>query len=90
MPSWDTTYLSPTPELRHIAQEDARFPDAPTVAEHFEIMAKAGPNPLTQDRARQIADALFDKFPKLDKESMINMTDDIETAGEKLKLGLQP
>ena len=77
-------------ELRHIAQEDARFPDAPTVAEYFEIIAKAGPKPLTRNMARQMADILFAKFAKLDKESMIKVTGAIERSGEKLKLGLQP
>ena len=77
-------------ELRYIAQEDARFPDARTVAEHFEAIAKAGPKPLEQGKARQMADLLFAKFAKLDKESMMKMTVEIENAGEKLKLGKQP
>jgi len=78
------------PDLRYIAQEDARFPDAPAVAMHFEVVAKAGPKPLTRDMARQIADILFGKYARLDKESMIKVTETIERIGEKLKLGLRP
>lgn len=78
------------PDLHFVAQEDARFPDASFVAEHFESVAKAGPVPLTHDMARQMAELLFSKFPKLDKESMINLRDSIQTIGEKLKLGQQP
>jgi hypothetical protein len=78
------------PELRHIVQDDPRFPDAVTVAKHFQSVAKAGPAPLTHDKARQMADLLLVKFAKLDKESMIKLTEMIEGIGEKLKLGLQP
>lgn len=78
------------PDFRHVAQEQARFPDARFVAEHFEMIARAGPKPLTIDIARQMADLLFAKYSKLDKEAMIMMTGQIENIGEKLRLGLQP
>lgn len=78
------------PDLRHTAQEDAQFPDAATVAKHFEIMAKGSPLPLTRVKALQIADVLFAKYARLDKESMIQITSAIERIGEKLRLGIQP
>jgi hypothetical protein len=78
------------PELRYIAQESARFPDAALVAKHFEDIAKVSPKPLTFARAQEIAELLFTKFSKIDKEAMIKLTFIIETMGEKLKLGQQP
>lgn len=77
-------------DLRYIAQEDAKFPDASAVAEHFESIAKAGPLPLAHDVACQIADLVFAKVAKLDKESMVKITQSIERIGEKLLLGQQP
>jgi len=60
-------------DLLYIAQDDARFPDEPAVAEHFEFIAGAGPKPLSHDVASQMAHLLFEQFPRRDKESMINL-----------------
>jgi hypothetical protein len=73
-----------------ILQEDARFFDAMLVAKHFEDIASTSPRPLTHTRAQEIADLLFTKFPKIDKESMIVLTPLIEQMGEKLRVGQQP
>jgi hypothetical protein len=79
------------PELRHVASEDAEFPTPEYVAKHLELVSKGSPNPLTTKKAEEIASMLFGKFPKkLDKEAMIQMTNHLETLGEKLKQGLQP
>lgn len=77
-------------DLLYIAQEDARFPDEYAVAEYFDAIAKAGPAPLAQDRALQIANLLFEKCVKRDKESMINLRVLVEKMGEKLMRGEQP
>jgi hypothetical protein len=78
------------PDLRFIAQEDARFPNAMLVAEHFAYIARESPMPLTLERAQEIATLLFSKFPTIDKESMIELTPVIEKIGEKLRVGQQP
>ena len=80
-------------ELRFVAQEYPRFPDAACVAEHFGFMAAAGPagaDPLTPERAREIADVLFEKYAELDKAAMTELTPRLEQMGEKLRLGERP
>jgi hypothetical protein len=77
-------------DLIYVAQEDAQFPGASFIAEHFEHIANAGPKPLTSVTALRMAKRLCAKFPKLDKESMIKLRVSIENIGEKLKLGQQP
>jgi hypothetical protein len=78
------------PELRFIAQEDARFPDAKLVAKHFQDIAMRSPVPLALERAQEIANLLFSKFSTINKESMIQLTPLIEKIGEKLLVGQQP
>lgn len=78
------------PELRFIAREDAQFPDAKLVAQHFECIARGSPMPLTLKRAQEIANLLFSKFPTIDKGSMIELTLLIEKMGEMLRAGQQP
>jgi hypothetical protein len=78
------------PDLRFIAREDAQFPDAKLVAQHFECIARGSPMSLTLKRAEEIANLLFSKFPTIDKGSMIELTPMIEKMGEKLMVGQQP
>lgn len=77
-------------ELRWVAQDDARFPDAALLAEHFQYMANAGPKPLRLPKAREYADLLLAKYPELTKEAMTKLTPLIERFGEKLKMGQRP
>jgi hypothetical protein len=76
--------------LRFVAQDDARFPDAGLLAEHFLTMANAGPKPLALRQAHEYAALLLTKFPVLTKEAMTSLTPLIEDFGEKLKLGQRP
>jgi hypothetical protein len=78
------------PDLRNIAQEDARFPDTELLAAHFEAMAGVSPNPLPTAQAREIAAALLSAHPTLDKPAMIKLTPLVEGIGAKLLLGLHP
>lgn len=78
------------PELRHVAVDEAEFPSPASVAKHLALISNHGPAPLTTERAQEIADLLFSKFPKLDKQAMIQLTSDFEVMGEKLEKGLQP
>jgi hypothetical protein len=74
-------------ELRWVAQDNARFPDAALLAEHFQLMSRENPNPLTAQEARAYADLLLAKFPKLTKEAMTELTPLIEHMGEKIRQG---
>lgn len=78
------------PELFYIAQDDARFPDAACVADHFQRIANASPQALTLARAHEIADLVFAKFAEIDRENMPKITLHIQEIGEKLRLGQQP
>jgi hypothetical protein len=77
-------------ELRFAAQEEAQFPTPALAASHFDAVSKASPNPLPENRAREIADRLFEKFPKLDKEAMIKLTDLFERTSDRLRQGMHP
>lgn len=77
-------------ELHAIALDDAEFPDAALVARHFDVISSATPKPLPAGRAREIADLLFTKFPRLDKEAMSKLTRLVEDAGAKLQQGIHP
>jgi hypothetical protein len=77
-------------ELRHVVQDDAEFPGASYVAKHLELVAQTSGTPLTSPKAREIADVLFTKFPKLDREAMSKLTVLVEEMGQKLRLGQQP
>ena len=77
-------------ELRHVALDDAEFPSPSFVARHLEMVAKASGTVLASGRAQQIADLLFTKFPKLNKEAMSKLTVLVEEVGEKLRMGQQP
>jgi hypothetical protein len=77
-------------ELVYVAQDDPRFPTVDLVASHFRCLAEASPNPLTFERASEIASVLFSKYPRLDKSAMIELTPILERMGEKLRAGEQP
>ena len=77
-------------DLRHVALDDAEFPTAGFVAKHLELVAQVSGTPLDSTRAREIADVLFTKFPKVNKEAMSNLTVLVEEVGEKLRMGQQP
>jgi hypothetical protein len=79
-----------TGELRHVAQDDASFPDLACVAKHLEAMAAAGPQPIEATKAREYADLLFSKYAQLDKAAMTELTPRVEELGEKLRQGQQP
>ncbi len=78
------------PDLRFIAQERAQFPNAASVAQHFECIAKTSPKPLTATEAQEIAMLLFTQFSTIDKENMIKLTMQVERLGERLSRGLHP
>ena len=78
------------PDLKYVAVDEAEFPSPAMVARHFAWISDHSPVPLTSNRAREIADLLFSKYPKLDKEAMIQLTTLFESMGEKLQKGLQP
>jgi hypothetical protein len=78
------------PDLLRAAVDHAEFPNAKFVADHLVLVAGASPVPLTAQRAKEIADLLFVKYPGRDKVSMTKMTLEIERLGEKLKAGQQP
>lgn len=79
------------PELRHAEVDEAEFPSPELVAKHLELISNSSPAPLKPERAKEIADLLFSKFPqKLDKPAMMRLTELVENTGEKLAKGLQP
>lgn len=78
------------PELRYVAQDDAKFPGSPLAAKYLKILADMSPTPLTQERAQEIADVMFSQYPKLTKEAMTRLTISLEQMGAKLVQGVQP
>lgn len=78
------------PELRFIAEDDPEFPTPNSVAQHLKAVSAAGPNPLQDARATEIAALLFQKHAALDKAAMIRLTVDVEKLGERLRAGQQP
>lgn len=74
-------------ELRLIKQDDARFPDAELLAQHFQFIATAGGRPITPQRARGYADDILGAVSDLTKAAMISLTPIIESVGESLRLG---
>jgi len=76
--------------LRHAVKDDAEFPQPPLVAKFLELVSGNSPVQLSSARAKEIADLLFKKFGKLDKEAMMRLTIDLENLGQKLQKGLQP
>jgi len=77
-------------DLRHIALDDAEFPGPAFVAKHLELIAQTTGRPLASGRAREIADLLFTKYPKLTREAMSQLTVSVEKMGEKIRMGQQP
>lgn len=79
------------PELKYIAQDDAKFPDADQVAQDLELIAKASkietPSP---GRAREWANKLFAQYARLDKESMEKIKETIEKYSALLLEGEKP
>jgi hypothetical protein len=82
--------MIPGTTLRLVLLDEARFPDAALLAEHFQFMAKMGPRPIRPSEAREYADLLLARFPELTKEAMTTLTPDIEKVGERLRLGERP
>lgn len=76
--------------LRQVAQEDARFPDADLLAEHFAAMSNAGPKPLTYQEARELADLMLSDVPILTKNAMEKLTPRIEKMSRLLRQGERP
>ena len=74
-------------ELRWVKQDDARFPDAGLLAQHFVFISGSGPRPLAPEKAREYADQLLSAVSELTKEAMISLTPIIERVGEKLSQG---
>jgi len=77
-------------DLFNIAKEDARFYDAEHLAKFLQSISNAGPKPLTEDRALEIATLELTRFPKLTKAAMAEVTISVVGLAENLKLGLQP
>ncbi len=75
------------PRLRRIKQDDARFPDADLLAQHFQFLAAAGPRPITPEKAREYADDILGSVSELSKEAMISLTRIIEVIGDSLRRG---
>ncbi len=86
------TPITPTlnPDWREVAVDHAEFPSPEMVAKHFALVAARSEVPLTPERAQEIANLLFSKFPTLDKDAMIQLTALFQSMGEKLQEGLQP
>jgi len=74
-------------ELRWIKQDDARFPDALLLAQHFQFVATAGGRPISSEKARGYADDILGAASELTKAAMISLTPIIERVGESLRLG---
>jgi len=82
-------YNEPVTEarLRKIKQDDARFPDADLLAQHFQFLATAGQRPIAPEKAREYADDILGSVPELSKEAMISLTPIIEAVGDSLRRG---
>jgi len=77
-------------DLNRAESDDAVFPSARSVAEHFEAVARFSGKLFPSARAREIADVMFSEFPKLDKEAMSKLTQRVEKMDERLRVGQQP
>lgn len=77
-------------ELRFAATDDAQFPTAKDLAEHFCHVARAGQAPLDDGQAMSYATVLLSGYPQLTKEAMTSLTKEIERMGEKLLRGERP
>jgi hypothetical protein len=75
------------PQLRRIKQDDARFPDASLLAQHFQWLATAGQRAITPEQAREYADDILGSVSELTKEAMISLTTIIENIGGRLLRG---
>ena len=79
------------PDLRWVAQDDANFPGASSVARFFVSIAQASGTPLETAQAEQIANLLFNQYPKkLDKEAMGRLTVAFEQMSQKIRSGQTP
>jgi hypothetical protein len=77
--------------LRFAAIEDAEFFNAALAAEFLDVVAKASAVTLQANRARDIADLLFEKYkPTRNKAGMKLLTTDLEKTAAMLRKGLQP
>jgi hypothetical protein len=74
-------------DLRWIKLDDARFPDAQLLAQHFEYIAAAVCCPITAEQARAYADDILGAVSRPTKAEMISLTKIIESVGERLRLG---
>lgn len=77
-------------DLALAAQEDAVFPDAHGLAEHYALLAATGPLPLTTELALDYATRELAKFPQLTKLDMIGLTVQVKRTGEQLRRGERP
>jgi hypothetical protein len=79
-------------DLRRGAVLDiAEFPPKSAIVEYFMTLAKKGGMvDLQQDEVETWTDKVLNKYPKLDKETMMNLTDKLEDIGEDLLDGQQP
>lgn len=78
------------PELRHIVKDDAEYPSQTEIALHLQALSNASAKPLGPNRTDALVALLFQKYPQLDKAAMIELTDDVEHIGEKLRSGVHP
>lgn len=78
------------PRLQRAAQDDAQFPDAELLAQHFKLIADHGGKPLPVEEARAYARLVLADFPVLNKEAMTELTPIIERMGRKLRAGERP
>lgn len=74
-------------DLRWIKQDDARFPDAELLAQHFQSVATAGGRPITPEKARGYADVILGAVSELTKAAMISLTPIIESVDHSLRHG---
>jgi hypothetical protein len=75
------------PELRYVAQDDARFPTAAQFVEHFCALARNSPRPLTDKEALACVEGLLSAYPTISKEAMIRLAPLIDAIGDKLRRG---
>lgn len=78
------------PDMRFCVVDTANFPTEQTLANDFVKLAAVSTVPLHPNKAAQIAKLFFSKYPRIDRDAMVEITHSAERLGEKLIQGLQP